>query len=208
MFLCAIVVPQEWKIVVYGNGLDVQVVLSFSCWVLQDLMNGKVIFRNIMSILMLGVNTVMEQRTSQLYGPALEDAISLCLQILLSAFSKDSLFAEYWRPIYQPIDVILSHDIRQIVALLEFVRYDPLPQIQRYSVQIMKILSLRMPHLVSVIIEAGAASSLIEDYAACLETRADELQAPESPDDDIGSLILQVPLSFHHCIFLSPIFYT
>jgi nuclear pore complex protein Nup205 len=101
MFLCAIVVPQEWKIVVNGNGLDVQVVLSFSSRVLQDLMNGKVIFRNIMSILMLGVNTVMEQRTSQLYGPALEDAISLCLQILLSAFSKDSLFAEYWRPIYQ-----------------------------------------------------------------------------------------------------------
>jgi len=162
---------------------------------MKDLMNGKVIFRNIMSILMLGVNTVMEQRTSQLYGPALEDAISLCLQILLSAFSKDSLFAEYWRPIYQPIDVILSHDIRQIVALLEFVRYDPLPQIQRYSVQIMKILSLRMPHLVSVIIEAGAASSLIEDYAACLETRADEPQSPESPDDDIGSLILQLLLA-------------
>ncbi len=70
------------------------------------------------------------------------------------------------------------------------------------------ISSLRMPHLVSVIIEAGAASSLIEDYAACLETRADEPQAPESPDDDIGSLILRVPLSLHHCIFLSPIFYT
>jgi nuclear pore complex protein Nup205 len=108
MFLCAIVVSQEWKIVVYGNGLDVQVVLSFSCWVLQDLMNGKVIFRNIMSILMLGVNTVMEQRTSQLYGPALEDAISLCLQILLSAFSKDSLFAEYWRPIYQ-VSILALH---------------------------------------------------------------------------------------------------
>lgn len=44
--------------------------------------------------------------------------------------------------VLQPIDVILSHDIRQIVALLEYVRYDPLPQIQRYSVQIMKILRL------------------------------------------------------------------
>lgn len=69
--------------------------------VLQDLMSGKVIYRNMMSILMVGVNSVMEQRTSQLYGPALEDAISLSLQILHLSLSKDSLFAEAWRPIYQ-----------------------------------------------------------------------------------------------------------
>ena len=53
-------------------------------------------------------------------------------------------------------------------------------------------LSGRMPQLVSIILEAGAASNLIEDYAACLETRAEESQAPEIPDDDIGSLILRV----------------
>lgn len=64
-------------------------------------MNGKVIYRNLMSILMLGVNSIMEQRTGQLYGPALEDAVSLCLQIFLLALSKDSIFAEAWRPIYQ-----------------------------------------------------------------------------------------------------------
>lgn len=51
-----------------------------------------------------------------------------------------------------------------------------------------------MPQLVSIIIEAGAASNLIEDYAACLETRAEESQAPENPDEDIGSLILRVCL--------------
>lgn len=64
-------------------------------------MSGKVIYRNMMSILMVGVNSVMEQRTSQLYGPALEEAISLSLQILHLALSKDSLFAEAWRPVYQ-----------------------------------------------------------------------------------------------------------
>jgi nuclear pore complex protein Nup205 len=64
-------------------------------------MSGKVIYRNIMSILMMGVNSVMGQRTSQLYGPALEEAMSLCLQILHLSLSKDNLFAEAWRPVYQ-----------------------------------------------------------------------------------------------------------
>lgn len=54
-----------------------------------------------------------------------------------------------------------------------------------------------MPQLVSIILEAGAASSLIEDYAACLETRAEEPQAPENPDEDIGSLILRVCLNLY-----------
>lgn len=57
-----------------------------------------------------------------------------------------------------------------------------------------------MPQLVSIILEAGAASNLIEDYAACLETRAEESQAPENPDEDIGSLILRVCVSI--CIYL------
>ena len=59
--------------------------------------------------------------------------------------------------------------------------------------------SARMPHLVSIILEAGAASNLIEDYAACLETRAEESQAPENSDEDIGSLILRVcvPISIY-----------
>ncbi|KAG0620095.1 hypothetical protein M758_4G188900 [Ceratodon purpureus] len=162
---------------------------------MKDLMSGKVIYRNVMSILMMGVNSVIEQRTSQLYGPALEEAISLCLQILHLALSKDNLFAEAWRPVYQPIDIILSHDIRQIVTVLEFVRYDSSPLVQRSSVLIMKLLSARMPQLVSIILEAGAASNLIEDYAACLETRAEDSQATENPDEDTGSLILRLLLA-------------
>ena len=68
---------------------------------MQDLMSGKVIYRNMMSILMIGVNSVMEQRTTHLYGPALEEAISLGLQVLHLGLSKDNLFAEAWRPVYQ-----------------------------------------------------------------------------------------------------------
>lgn len=64
-------------------------------------MSGRVIYRNMMSILMLGVNTVAEERTSQLHGPFLEDAVQLCLQLFLLALTKDALFAEHWRPVYQ-----------------------------------------------------------------------------------------------------------
>lgn len=71
-------------------------------------MSGKVIYRNMMNILMAGVNSVMEQRTSQLYGPALEETISLCLHILHLALSKDNLFAEAWRPVYQAYLYICS----------------------------------------------------------------------------------------------------
>jgi hypothetical protein len=42
--------------------------------------------------------------------------------------------------IMQPLDVILAQSHRQIVALLEFVRYDYLPQIQQCSIKIMGIL--------------------------------------------------------------------
>jgi nuclear pore complex protein Nup205 len=165
---------------------------------MKDLMSGRVVYRNLMSILCLGVNSVMEQRTDQLYGPALEKSVSLCLQILLLALEKDFLFAEAWRPVYQPIDLILCQDIRQIVTVLEYVRYDTWPLIQRCPVQIMKLLSARMPQLVSIILEAGTASSLVEDYAACLETRTEEVQAPEDPEKDIGSLILRLLLSNLH----------
>jgi hypothetical protein len=41
-------------------------------------------------------------------------------------------------------------------------------------------------------LEAGVADSITEDYAACLEARGQEIQAPESLKEDIGVLILQV----------------
>ncbi|BBN13132.1 nuclear pore complex protein Nup205 [Marchantia polymorpha subsp. ruderalis] len=176
-----------------GAGEEMITISRLPCAeLMKDLMSGKVIFRNIMSILQLGVNTVSEERTSQLYGPLLDDSIRLCLQLLLTAFTKDTAFAEYWRPVYSPIDVVLLHDIRQIITLLEYVRYDLSPKIQQSSIQIMSILSARMPHLVSVILETGAGTSLIEDYAACLEARSLDMQAPDSPDDDTGSLILRL----------------
>ncbi|CAM6098602.1 unnamed protein product [Calypogeia fissa] len=159
---------------------------------MKDLMSGRIIYRNIMNILMLGVNTVADERISQLHGPFLEDAIQLCLQLILLALTKDGPYAEHWRPVYQPLVVTLSHDIRQISTLLEYVRYEMSPKIQQFSIQIMGILSSRMPQLVSVILETGLGTSLVEDYAACLESRSLEDEAPDSPDDDTGSLILRL----------------
>eukprot|EP01018_Ginkgo_biloba_P012319 Gb_31636 [translate_table: standard] len=162
---------------------------------MKDFMSGKIIFRNIMSILMLGVNTIMEDRTSQLYGPSLEEAVHLCLQLILLVLEKDSSVSDYWRPVYQPLEVILSHDSRQVVTLLEYVRYDLLPQIQQCSIKIMNILSARMVQLVSIIMEADVAANLIEDYATCLEARSQEFQAIENANEDTGFLILQLHIN-------------
>ena len=68
---------------------------------LQDLKNGEVVYCNLMSIFMLGVKSVLEQRKSQLYGPILEEAISLSFQIVILAFLKESLFVEAWYPSHQ-----------------------------------------------------------------------------------------------------------
>lgn len=68
---------------------------------LQDLKNGEVIYRNLMSILSLGVKSVLEQRASELYGPILEEAVSLSFQIFIHAFLKESLSVEVLYPSYQ-----------------------------------------------------------------------------------------------------------
>lgn len=54
------------------------------------------------------------------------------------------------------------------------------------------VFSARMPHLVSIIMESGAASYLVEDYAACLESRIKQGDATEISEEDTGSLILRV----------------
>lgn len=123
----------------------------------------------------------------------------------------------------QPLDVILSQDHNQIVALLEYVRYDFLPQIQQCSIKIMSILRLplldyfyllsfwfsgiwfifywylvwssRMVGLVQLLLKSNAANLLVEDYAACLELRSQECQVLENSGDDSGILIMQVNLS-------------
>ncbi|THU61042.1 hypothetical protein C4D60_Mb07t19100 [Musa balbisiana] len=108
---------------------------------LKDFMSGKIVFRNIMSIILLGVDTIICERTSQTYGQLLENAVKLSLEILILVVEKDVFLADFWRPLYQPLDIILSQDQDQIIALLEYVRYDFLPQIQQCSIKIMSILS-------------------------------------------------------------------
>ncbi|KAK9141697.1 hypothetical protein Syun_011097 [Stephania yunnanensis] len=159
---------------------------------LKDFMSGKTVFRNIMGILLLGVNGIIVDRTSQNYGPLLEKAVHLSLQIIILVMEKDSFLADFWRPLYQPLDMILSQDQSQIVALLEYVRYDFLPQIQQCSIKIMSILSSRMVGLVQLLLNSNAAGSLIEDYAACLELRSEECQIIENSRNDIGVLIMQL----------------
>ena len=50
---------------------------------------------------MLGVNIVMEERVSRSHGPDLEEAILLCLELLLMALNKDAAYVDTWRPMYQ-----------------------------------------------------------------------------------------------------------
>jgi nuclear pore complex protein Nup205 len=52
--------------------------------------------------------------------------------------------------------------------------------------------SSRMVGLVQLLLKSNAASSLIEDYAACLELRLEECQIIENSSDDPGVLIMQV----------------
>ncbi|XP_021276501.1 nuclear pore complex protein NUP205 isoform X2 [Herrania umbratica] len=159
---------------------------------LKDFMSGKTVFRNVMSILLPGVNSIITERNSQVYGPLLEKAVQLSLEIIILVLEKDMLLADFWRPLYQPLDVILSQDHNQIVALLEYVRYDFLPQIQQCSIKIMSILSSRMVGLVQLLLKSNAATSLVEDYAACLELRSQECQVIENSGDDPGVLIMQL----------------
>ncbi|XLR42136.1 hypothetical protein HN51_020331 [Arachis hypogaea] len=159
---------------------------------LKDFMSGKTCFRNIMGILLQGVNSVIAERSSQIYGQLLENAVQLSLEIILLVFEKDLLLSDYWRPLYQPLDVILSHDHNQIVALLEYVRYDFQPKVQQSSIRVMSILSSRMIGLVQLLLKSNAANSLIEDYAACLELRSEESQTIDNNNDDPGILILKL----------------
>lgn len=159
---------------------------------LKDFMSGKTVFRNIMAILQPGVNAVITERTSQMYGQLLEKAVQLSLDIIILVLEKDLLLSDFWRPVYQPVDVILSQDHNQIVALLEYVRYDFLPKIQQSSIKIMSILSSRIIGLVQLLLKSNAAGSLVEDYAACLELRAEESQVIENSADDPGVLIMQL----------------
>ncbi|KAG0486478.1 hypothetical protein HPP92_008573, partial [Vanilla planifolia] len=137
---------------------------------LKDFMSGKVVFRNIMSIILLGVNMLINERTSHTYGLLLEKAVHLSLEVIILVFERDLFLAEFWRPLYQPLDVILSQDHTQIISLLDS----------------------RIVGLVQLLLKANAAKCLIEDYAACLESRFDESAPVENTKDDAGVLIMQL----------------
>ncbi|KAG8058444.1 hypothetical protein GUJ93_ZPchr0002g26266 [Zizania palustris] len=159
---------------------------------LKDFMSGKVAFRNIMNIILVGVDTLINERTTQTYGILLEKAVHLSFEIFILVMERDLVLADVFRPLYQPLDVVLTQNDRQIVALLEFVRYDYLPQLQHCSIKIMGILSSRIVGLVQLLLKADVAKSVIEDYAACLEFRFDDFQVIENTKDDVGVLILQL----------------
>lgn len=159
---------------------------------MKDFMSSKTVFRNIMSIISLGVNTVIHERSSQKYGQLVEKAVHLSLEVIILVMERDLFLADFWRPLYQPLDIILCQDHNQTVALLEYVRYDFLPQIQRCSIKNISILSSRMVGLVQLLLKSSAAKCLIEDFATCLESRFDECQIIENTKDDVGILILQL----------------
>eukprot|EP00850_Spirogloea_muscicola_P008062 SM000042S15329 [mRNA] locus=s42:324092:335562:- [translate_table: standard] len=160
--------------------------------IMRDLMAGRAIFRNIMSILSLGPDVILEGRESSRSGMILEASARLCLEILVLAFDRDSILADKGRPSYQPLESILAnYDRRQMLSLLEYVRYDALPDIQRSSIRLMSILSARLPKLVAMIIEGGKTDSIVEDYGACLENRMHEIVASPSLSQDNGFLIMQ-----------------
>lgn len=48
-----------------------------------------------------------------------------------------------------------------------------------------------MVGLVQLLLQSHAASSLVEDYASCLEIRSQENQNMDNSSDDLGVLILQ-----------------
>lgn len=64
-------------------------------------MSGKTVFRNIMGILLPGVNTIITERTNEVYGPLLEKAVQLSLEIIILVLEKDLLLSDFWRPLYQ-----------------------------------------------------------------------------------------------------------
>ncbi|CAN6243490.1 unnamed protein product [Urochloa humidicola] len=159
---------------------------------LKDFMSGKVAFRNIMNIILVGVDSLINERTTQTYGILLEKTVHLSLEICILVMDRDLALADVFRPLYQPLDVILAQNHRQIIALLEFVRYDYLPQIQQCSIKIMSILSSRIVGLVQLLLKADVGKTVIEDYAACLEFRFDDFQVVQDTKDDVGVLILQL----------------
>jgi hypothetical protein len=64
-------------------------------------MCGKVAFRNIMNIVLVGVDTLINERTTQTYGILLEKTVHLSLEIFILVMERDLVLADVFRPLYQ-----------------------------------------------------------------------------------------------------------
>jgi hypothetical protein len=67
----------------------------------QDFMSGKVAFRNIMNIILAGVDSLISERSTQTYGILLEKTVHLSLEILILVMERDLALADVFRPLYQ-----------------------------------------------------------------------------------------------------------
>lgn len=103
-------------------------------------MSGALIYRTVMDILALGPDRALDIRAAQPEGEVLERAIHLSLQLLEVAFSLDSLVADSWRPAHQPLDVILQYSKKEVVSVVEFVRYTAHPALHHTSIRLTTIL--------------------------------------------------------------------
>jgi nuclear pore complex protein Nup205 len=68
---------------------------------LKDFMSGKVAFRNIMNIVSVGVDTLINERTTQTYGILLEKTVHLSFEIFILVMERDLVLADVFRPLYQ-----------------------------------------------------------------------------------------------------------
>lgn len=75
-------------------------------------MSGKTAFRNIMGILLPGVNSIIAERTNQIYGQLVEKAVQLSLEIIILVLEKDLSLSDVWRPLYQVLFQIVEYVCR------------------------------------------------------------------------------------------------
>lgn len=86
-------------------------------------MSGKALYRNLMGILQVGVNSIISERLSKTYGKILEKAVQLSLEILLLVFEKDLLVSDVWRPLYQVLGC--SYDVSELYFVYHPVTQTP-----------------------------------------------------------------------------------
>ncbi|CAM8931805.1 unnamed protein product [Rhodiola kirilowii] len=121
--------------------------------------------------MILSMYDIKEDDIDTVADQSLGSSSPLNMQLpIVELLKKDMMLSDFWCPQYQSVDIILTHDQNQIVALLDS----------------------RMSGLTQLLLKSNAANSLVEDYAACLENRSEESQDAENNNDDLGVLIMQL----------------